>query len=82
MCGIVEIRIRRLKTTAQDQSPGDPRNNATSISLDLAKSIFQVHAIAEDGSIVMRRGLRRSNDRYSIRTKASSRCEGTNLDLG
>ncbi|MHC2296147.1 hypothetical protein ACVJBD_000353 [Rhizobium mongolense] len=28
MCGIVEIRIRRLKTTAQYQSPGDPRNNA------------------------------------------------------
>ncbi|MBB4233353.1 hypothetical protein GGD56_007259, partial [Rhizobium mongolense] len=28
VCGIVEIRIRRLKTTAQYQSPGDPRNNA------------------------------------------------------
>ncbi|KAB1082388.1 hypothetical protein F4V91_32625 [Neorhizobium galegae] len=28
VCGIVEIRIRRLKTTAQYQSTGDPRNNA------------------------------------------------------
>jgi transposase len=32
----------------------------TTIGLDLAKSIFQVHAIAEDGSVVTRRGLRRS----------------------
>jgi hypothetical protein len=28
VCGIVKIQIRRLKTTAQYQSPGDPRNNA------------------------------------------------------
>ncbi len=28
VCSIVEIPIRRLKTTAQYQSPGDPRNNA------------------------------------------------------
>ncbi|WP_085026531.1 IS110 family transposase [Ensifer aridi] len=32
----------------------------TTIGLDLAKSIFQVHAIAEDGSLVTRRALRRS----------------------
>ena len=30
------------------------------IGLDLAKSIFQVHGIAGDGSIVVRRALRRS----------------------
>ncbi|WP_208250752.1 hypothetical protein [Rhizobium sp. T1473] len=35
MCGIVEIPIRRLKTTAQYQSPGDPRNNAKKIDANL-----------------------------------------------
>lgn len=30
------------------------------IGLDLAKSVFQVHAIAEDGHVVVRRALRRS----------------------
>ena len=31
----------------------------TTIGLDLAKSIFQIHAIAENGSVVARRALRR-----------------------
>lgn len=30
------------------------------IGLDLAKSVFQVHAVAEDGRVVIRRALRRS----------------------
>ncbi|WP_137153718.1 IS110 family transposase [Rhizobium sp. FKL33] len=32
----------------------------TTIGLDLAKSVFQVHAITEDGQIAVRRALRRS----------------------
>lgn len=32
----------------------------TTIGLDLAKSVFQVHAISEEGAIVVRRALRRS----------------------
>src|SRR5258708_7787019 len=32
----------------------------TTIGLDLAKSVFQVHAIDEAGSVVMRKRLRRS----------------------
>jgi transposase len=32
----------------------------TTIGLDLAKSIFQVHAITEDGHVVVRRALKRS----------------------
>jgi transposase len=32
----------------------------TTVGLDLAKSVFQIHAIAEDGRIVARRALRRS----------------------
>lgn len=32
----------------------------TTIGLDLAKSVFQVHAISEDGHIAVRRALRRS----------------------
>jgi transposase len=32
----------------------------TTIGLDLAKPVFQVHAIADDGSVVARRSLRRS----------------------
>ncbi|WP_108460963.1 IS110 family transposase [Devosia naphthalenivorans] len=32
----------------------------TTIGLDLAKSVFQVHAIAEDGRVIVRRALRRS----------------------
>lgn len=32
----------------------------TTIGLDLAKSVFQVHGIAEDGRVVVRRALRRS----------------------
>jgi transposase len=32
----------------------------TTIGLDLAKSVFHVHAVAEDGRVVIRRALRRS----------------------
>ena len=32
----------------------------TTIGLDLAKSVFQVHAVAADGQVVVRRALRRS----------------------
>jgi transposase len=32
----------------------------TTIGLDLAKSVFQVHGVAEDGRVVTRRALRRS----------------------
>ena len=32
----------------------------TTIGLDLAKSVFQVHAVTEDGLIAVRRALRRS----------------------
>ena len=32
----------------------------TIIGLDLAKSVFQIHAITEDGHIAVRRALRRS----------------------
>lgn len=32
----------------------------TTIGLDLAKSVFQVHAVDEMGSVVMRKRLRRS----------------------
>jgi hypothetical protein len=32
----------------------------TTIGLDLAKNVFQIHAIAADGTIVYRRRLRRS----------------------
>ncbi|ABE41157.1 transposase IS116/IS110/IS902 [Rhodopseudomonas palustris BisB5] len=32
----------------------------TTIGLDLAKSVFQVHAVAEDGRVMVRRALRRS----------------------
>lgn len=32
----------------------------TTIGLDLAKSVFQIHAIAEDGRVIVRRALRRS----------------------
>ncbi len=32
----------------------------TTIGLDLAKTVFQVHAIAADGRVLVRRTLRRS----------------------
>ena len=34
--------------------------NITTIGLDLAKSVFQVHAVDEAGSVMMRKRLRRS----------------------
>lgn len=34
--------------------------NITTIGLDLAKNVFQVHAVAADGSVVFNRSLRRS----------------------
>ena len=33
--------------------------NITTIGLDLAKNVFQVHAVDEAGSVVMRKRLRR-----------------------
>jgi transposase len=32
----------------------------TTVGLDLAKSVFQIHAIAEGGRVVVRRAFRRS----------------------
>ena len=32
----------------------------TTIGLDLAKSVFQVHAVGQDGKIVLRRQVRRA----------------------
>ncbi len=32
----------------------------TTVGLDLAKSVFQVHGIAEEGVVIVRRALRRS----------------------
>jgi transposase len=32
----------------------------STVGLDLAKSVFQVHAIAADGEVLVRRSLRRS----------------------
>jgi hypothetical protein len=32
----------------------------TTVGLDLAKSVFQVHAVAGDGAVLVRRTLRRS----------------------
>lgn len=32
----------------------------TTVGLDLAKSVFQVHGIAEEGVVLVRRALRRS----------------------
>jgi transposase len=33
----------------------------TTIGLDLAKTVFQVHAVSADGSAVLKRKLRRSD---------------------
>jgi len=32
----------------------------TTVGLDLAKSVFQVHGITEEGAVIVRRALRRS----------------------
>ena len=32
----------------------------STIGLDIAKSVFQVHGVAEDGAVVVRRQLRRT----------------------
>src|SRR5258708_13896160 len=45
----------RQRSPAQEPSMGD----ITTIGLDLAKSVFQVHAIDEEGGIVLRKRLRR-----------------------
>jgi transposase len=34
----------------------------STIGLDLAKSVFQVHAVGKDGKAVIRKALRRSQD--------------------
>lgn len=39
----------------------------TTIGLDLAKSVFQVHAIAKDGRVVIRRAFRRSQSKKKNR---------------
>jgi transposase len=43
----------------------------TTVGLDLAKSVFQVHAIAEDGEVLVRRSLRRTQVREFFRKLAS-----------
>lgn len=39
----------------------------TTIGLDLAKSVFQIHGVDGDGAIVVRRALRRSQVLYFFR---------------
>ena len=36
------------------------------VGLDLAKSVFQVHAVADDGGVVVRRAFRRSQVRNPV----------------
>jgi transposase len=35
--------------------------NITTIGLDLAKNVFQVHGVTEQGKVVLRKKLRRSD---------------------
>ena len=39
----------------------------TTIGLDLAKSVFQVHAVGADGKVVLRRQLRRNQVAWVFR---------------
>lgn len=43
----------------------------TTVGLDLAKSVFQVHGIAEEGDVIVRRALRRSQVLDFFRTLPS-----------
>ncbi|MET3758720.1 hypothetical protein ABID08_006104, partial [Rhizobium binae] len=40
LCDIIKTPIRRLKTKAQYQSPGDPRNNAVAAMHMLEKKVW------------------------------------------
>ncbi len=49
-------KLASVKRNHERSHPMQP----TTIGLDLAKNVFQVHAIAADGTVVYRRKLRRS----------------------
>jgi hypothetical protein len=47
---------------------GEPSmGEVTTIGLDLAKHVFQVHGIDADGAVVLRKQLRRSQQATSVR---------------
>jgi hypothetical protein len=53
-------RVRQLMGWMAPYGIGShPMGNITTIGLDLAKNVFQVHAVDEAGSVVMRKRLRR-----------------------
>ncbi|MDX1054469.1 hypothetical protein GOL41_33570 [Sinorhizobium medicae] len=60
MCGIVEIRIKRLKTTAQYQSPGDQqgpwraRSQCRSAATRKAEAVLANTMMAHPRSIFIR----------------------------
>jgi hypothetical protein len=58
----VETASKSAKSGAVRAHHGKDRSmhKMSTVGLDLAKSVFQVHAIAEDGTVLVRRSLRRS----------------------
>jgi hypothetical protein len=48
----------------------------SAIGLDLAKNVFQVHAVSETGEVVIRKTLRRSQLLPFPASRASSKCLG------
>ena len=53
-------RHHRAKATAVAQSQGGHPMQISTVGLDLAKRVFQVHGVDQDGNVVLRKQLRRA----------------------
>ncbi|MQV97188.1 hypothetical protein GHK46_07100 [Sinorhizobium medicae] len=73
MCGIVEIRIERLKTTAQ--SPGEPRNNAPGRPEADIEDIFEPELFAAilNGTYDLNEGSELSADKLKEAIESTER---------
>ena len=56
-------RCHMVVVVEQPQSRGDVHMQITTIGLDLAKNVFQVHGVDSEGTVVVRRKLRRAKVR-------------------
>ena len=53
-------RHHRAKATAVAQSQGGHPMQISTVGIDLAKRVFQIHGVDQDGNVVLRKQLRRA----------------------
>ena len=70
------LKCRRVTASKQTRRGGPSMGDASTIGLDIAKSVFQVHGVAVDGAVVVRKRFSRAKV-----LEFSAQCRLASLEL-